>query len=322
MNNPIALLKERKIDYTKLAPMITLVVLFIVSSVASPYFLQIRNLHNILRQVSYTGIIGLGMTFVIIGGGIDLSVGSLAALSGGIAILALNAVGTNAGIPVAILVAILVGIAGGSFNGLLITRFKIAPFVVTLGTMSIFRSLTLFFINAGEYRSAVYDFRLIGSGRFLGVFIPVWLFIGLAVILQIILSNTRFGRYVLAVGSNERVARYSAIKVNLIRFSTYAIIGATVGVTAFLFGSRLNAVSSSNMGLYYEMDAIAAVVIGGTSMAGGAGSVMGTVLGAIILGIINNMLNMLGVSPYLQGTVKGLVIIFAVLLQYKSSRNN
>jgi ribose transport system permease protein len=322
MKNPIAALKDKNMDYSRLAPLMALAILFTISAVSSPYFLKIQNLHNILRQVSYTGIIALGMTFVIIGGGIDLSVGSLAALAGGVAILAMNAVGTNTGILVAAIVALAVGIAGGAFNGLLITKFKIASFVVTLGTMTIFRSLTLFFIDAGEYRSAVYDFRLIGSGKFLGIFIPVWLFLGLAAILQIVLTNTRFGRYVLAVGSNERVARYSAIKVNGIRFLTYGIIGATVGVTAFLFGSRLNAVSSSNMGLYYELDAIAAVVIGGTSMSGGAGTVLGTVLGAIILGIINNMLNMLGVSPYLQGTVKGLVIIFAVLLQYKSSRNN
>jgi ribose transport system permease protein len=312
----------KETDLSKFAPLLALVVLFIISAAASPYFLKIQNLHNILRQVSYTGIIALGMTFVIIGGGIDLSVGSLTALAGGVAILALNAVGNNAGIPLAIIVAIGVGFAGGSVNGLLITKFRIAPFVVTLGTMSIYRSLALYFINAGEYRSMVNDYKLIGSGKFLGIFIPVWLFLGLAVFLQIILTGTRFGRYVLTVGSNERVARYSAIKVNLIRFLTYSIVGVCVGISAMLFGSRLNAVSSSNMGLAYELDAIAAVVIGGTSMSGGSGTVLGTVLGAIILGIINNMLNMLGVSPYLQGTVKGLVIIFAVLLQYKSNKNN
>jgi len=321
MKNPIASLREAKFDVSRFAPLIALAVLFVISAVASPYFLKIQNLHNILRQVSYTGIIALGMTFVIIGGGIDLSVGSLSAMAGGVAILAMNALGTNAGIPLAIVVALGLGAAGGAFNGILITRFRIAPFVVTLGTMSIFRSLALYFIDAGEYRSMVYDYRLIGSGKFLGIFIPVWIFLGLAVVLQVVLNNTRFGRYVLAVGSNERVARYSAIKVNWIRFVTYLIVGSTVGVTAMLFGSRLNAVSSSNMGLFYELDAIAAVVIGGTSMSGGAGTVLGTVLGAVILGIINNMLNMLGVSPYLQGTVKGLVIIFAVLLQYKSSRN-
>jgi len=316
-------IRGRQVEYARFAPLIALAVLFIISALSSPYFLKLQNLLNILRQVSYTGTIALGMTFVIIGGGIDLSVGSLAAMAGGLAILVINAAGAGAdAIALGIVTALAVGTAGGALNGFLVTRFNMAPFVVTLGTMSIFRSLTLYFINAGEYRSASDAYRAIGAGKFLGLFIPVWLFLGLAALLQVVLTRTRYGRYVLAVGSSEQVARYSAIKVRLIRFGTYSITGFTVGVTAVMFGSRLNAVSSSNMGLYYEMDAIAAVVIGGTSMAGGAGTVLGTVLGAIILGIINNMLNMMGVSPYLQGTVKGLVIILAVLLQYRGNRNN
>ncbi len=315
-------LRNGSIDISRYASLIAFAILFIISAFASPYFLKIQNLMNILRQVSYTGTIALGMTFIIIGGGIDLSVGSLAALSGGAAILVLNATGPGSGsIVLAILTALAVAMLGGAFNGLMVTRFRIASFVVTLGTMSIYRSLALYFINAGEYRSQVPGYNIIGSGKFLGIFIPVWIFLGLAVFLHIVLRNTRYGRYVLAVGSSERVARYSAIKVNLVRFITYVITGFTVGVTAVMFGSRLNAVSSSNMGLFYELDAIAAVVIGGTSMSGGAGTVLGTVVGAVILGIINNMLNMMGVSPYLQGTVKGLVIIFAVLLQYKRQRD-
>jgi ribose transport system permease protein len=315
-------LRNGNIDISRYASLIAFAVLFIISAFASPYFLKVQNLMNILRQVSYTGTIALGMTFIIICGGIDLSVGSLAALSGGVAILVLNSAGSGFGsIVLAILTALAVAMLGGAFNGLMVTRFRIASFVVTLGTMSIYRSLALYLINAGEYRSQVPEYNIIGSGKFLGIFIPVWIFLGLAVFLQIVLRNTRYGRYVLAVGSSERVARYSAIKVNLVRFITYVITGFTVGVTAVMFGSRLNAVSSSNMGLFYELDAIAAVVIGGTSMSGGAGTVLGTVVGAVILGIINNMLNMMGVSPYLQGTVKGLVIIFAVLLQYKRQRD-
>ena len=207
----------------------------------------------------------------------------------------------------------------GYFLGLL--ERKNAPFVAALGTMSIFRSLTLYFIDAGEYRSTSDAYARIGAGSVAGLFVPVWIFLALAALLQVVLTRTRYGRYVLAVRASEQVARYSAIRVQLVRFGTYVITGFTVGVTAVMFGSRLNAVSSSNMGLYYEMDAIAAVVIGGTSMSGGAGTVLGTVLGAVILGIINNMLNMMGVSPYLQGTVKGAVIILAVLLQYKANRS-
>jgi ribose transport system permease protein len=192
----------------------------------------------------------------------------------------------------------------------LVTRFRVAPFVATLGTMSIFRSLTLYCIDAGEYRSASEAYARIGAGSFAGLFVPIWLLPALAALLQVVLTRTRYGRYVVAVGASEQVARDSAIRVQWVRFGTYVITGFTVGVTAVMFGSRLNAVSLSNMGLYYEIDAIAAVVIGGTSMAGGAG----TVLGAVILGIINNMLNMTGVSPYLQGTVKGVVIIVAAEL--------
>lgn len=307
-----------KFDFTKYAPLIALVVLFIVSSFASPYFLKYRNITNILRQASYTGIIGMGMTFVIIAGGIDLSVGSMVALVGGLALMALNYMGGGVmAIAGAILVCILLGAMAGGVNGLLVTKGRVAPFVATLGAMSIFRSLTLYVSSAGEIRSTSDIFPVIGSGYWLTLPIPVWVFIGLAVFFHILLNNTRFGRYVCAVGANEKVAVYSAIKINAVKLWTYVITGMTVAVTAILLSSRLNSLSSTNAGVFYELDAIAAVVIGGTSLSGGAGSITGTVIGAIILAMINNMLNMLGVSPYLQGTVKGMVIIFAVLMQYK-----
>jgi len=310
--------KLRDFDFSRHATLIALVVLFLLSAVSSPYFLKSRNLLNILRQVSYTGTIALGMTFVIIAGGIDLSVGSMTALVGGLSILVLNAAGGTAGaIVLAILAGLLFGCAAGAVNGLIVTRGRIAPFIATLGTMSIFRSLTLYFVDAGEYRSMSEAYQVIGSGLFLGVPIPAWIFLILALFLHLVLNNTGYGRYVCAVGANEQVARYSAIKVNRIKFISYLITGLTVGITSIMLSSRLNSVSSSNAGVSYELDAIAAVVIGGTSMAGGSGTIAGTVMGAIILGIINNMLNMLGVSPYLQGTVKGCVIILAVLLQYK-----
>lgn len=317
----LAALKGLRIEYSKAAPLVTLVVLFVLSAVASPYFLQYRNILNILRQVSYTGIIALGVTFVIISGGIDLSVGSMTAFTGGILILTLNTFPTGwGGIAAAAAAGLLVGTAAGAVNGLIVTKGRIAPFIATLGTMSIFRSLTLYIGNAGEFRSANRIYPELGAGIFLTIPIPVWVFLGLAALLHVLLTNTAFGRYVCAVGANEKVARYSAIKVNLVKFLSYAITGFTVGISAVLISSRLNSVSSSNTGTFYELDAIAAVVIGGTSMSGGSGTVWGTVIGAVILGIINNMLNMLGVSPYLQGTVKGLVIIAAVLMQYKKNR--
>lgn len=309
---------KKKFDFAKYAPIFALVILFILSSLASPYFLQVRNITNILRQSSYTGIIALGMTFVIISGGIDLSVGSMVALVGGIVIVLLNYFGGDPmAITWAILAGLCMGVLVGAVNGLIVTKGKIAPFIATLGTMSIFRSLTLYISNAGEFRSASDVYPVIGSGYFLGLPIPVWVFFIMAVVFHVILNNTRFGRYVCAVGSNEKVAVYSAIKIDMVKLMTYALTGFAVAVTSIMLSSRLNSLSSSNAGVFYELDAIAAVVIGGTSMSGGSGTIMGTVIGAIILGMINNMLNMIGVSPYLQGTVKGLVIIFAVLVQYK-----
>lgn len=311
-------LQLKNMDFEKYGPLFALFVLFVLSSVSSPYFLQTRNILNILRQVSYTGIIGLGMTFVIISGGIDLSVGSMTALIGGIIILVLNYFGGDvSAIIIAIIVGIILGVLAGAVNGVIITKGKVAPFIVTLGTMAIYRSFTLYISNAGEFRSSSSLYPELGMGHFLGIPIPVWIFLGLAAIFNLILFNTRYGRYVCAVGSNEKVAAYSAINVDLIKFISYLIVGFTVAVSAVLLSSRLNSISSSNAGINFELDAIAAVIIGGTSMTGGSGTVYGTVIGAIILGIVNNMLNMLGVSPYLQGTVKGLVIIGAVLIQRK-----
>ncbi|MCX6090864.1 MAG: ABC transporter permease, partial [Candidatus Atribacteria bacterium] len=214
-------------------------------SFASPYFLKVQNLLNILRQISYTGIIALGMTFIIISGGIDLSVGSMTAFVGGMIILTSNHfAGTISGIFIAILVGLLLGTAGGMLNGIIVTKGKISPFIATLGTMSIFRSLTLYISNAGEFRVVGDYYGKVGSAYFASIPIPVWLFIILTVFFQILLNNTRFGRYVCAVGSNEQVANYSAIKVNTVKFIAYAITGFTIGVTSIMLSSRLNSISS------------------------------------------------------------------------------
>jgi ribose transport system permease protein len=317
----------RRFDYQKYGPIIALVVLIAVSSIASSHFLSFGNIKNILRQVSFTGIIALGMTFVIIGGGIDLSVGSMVALTGGAVILALNWFMNSFGngyestaILMACLTGLAVGAAAGGINGLVVTRGKVAPFIATLGTMAIFRSLTLYIAGAGVFRSESDLFQQLGMGNLLGIPTPVCCFLALAVIFTVVLNHTRLGRYTCAVGANQKVAKYSAIRVDLVRFLSYVLVGLTVGISSVLMASRMNSINSTNVGTGFELDAIAAVVIGGTPMAGGKGSVWGTVIGAIILGIINNMLNMLGVSPYLQGTVKGLVIIGAVLIQRQKSQ--
>jgi ribose transport system permease protein len=309
---------KRRINYSTWTPLAALIILIIISALASPYFLSPRNLLNITRQISYTGIIALGMTLIIIAGGIDLSVGSLIGLAGGVAILALNATGGGPlAVTVAILVALAVGVIGGMLNGSLVTVGRVAPFIATLGTMSIFRSLTLYMANGGEFRSQSNLYPAVGSGLFLEVPIATWVFLILAILFHILLTYTPYGRHVCAVGANELVARYSAIRVYFVKFMTYVLTGFTVGVSAVLLSSRLNAVSSTNAGVFYELDAIAAVVIGGTSMSGGMGTIWGTVIGAAVLGVINNMLNMAGVSTYLQGLVKGIIIIAAVLVQYK-----
>jgi len=309
-----------RLNLEKYGPLVALAILFTVSALTSEHFLKPQNLLNILRQVSYTGIIGLGMTFVIIAGGIDLSVGSLTALAGGLAILSLNQFGGGWGaIAMAMLVSLVAGAAGGAVNGLLVTKGRVAPFIATLGTMAVFRSTTLYIQSAGEYQSSSELYASIGMGNWLGIPIPVWVFLTLTVVFAIVLNRTPFGRYVCAVGANERVARYSAINVHAVRFMTYLIVGLTVGITALLLSSRMNSISSSNAGANYELDAIAVAIIGGTSLSGGSGSMFGTLIGAVILGIVNNMLNMWEVSPYLQGAVKGAVIIGAVLIQRKRS---
>jgi len=310
----------RKFHYQKYASLIALALLFTVSSVLSPYFLQVQNILNILRQISYTGMIALGQTFVIISGGIDLSVGSLTAFNASVGILFLNylmKIFSNEFIAMAggIIAALIMGLLAGSLNGFLITRGRIAPFIVTLGSMAIFRSLALFVGSAGEIRSVSGFYGTFGMNRVLFLPVPVFIMLLLTAGLSIILNNTRYGRYLCAVGSSARVAMFSAINVDRIKFIAYTISGVLVSISAVMLSSRFNAVSTSNMGMGFELDAIAAVIIGGTPLTGGRGTIWGTIMGAIILGIINNMLNMLGVSPYLQGTVKGLVIIGAVYIQ-------
>lgn len=297
-----------------------IILIVIATFVGWPNFLKVRNLTNILRQISYTGIISLGMTLIIISGGIDLSVGSMAAFVGGISIFFLNLFGPTStlGIVLTFLFALVLGSACGALNGIMVSKFKMAPFIVTLGTMSIFRSLIQYFSNAGTILSVNMDYGKLGSSMFLGLPIPVWCFIIVGLVLHVVLNHTSFGRYLCATGSNEQVARYSAINIAIVKFLPYVITGFTVGVTAVMWSSRLNCINPSDCA-GYEMDAIAAAVIGGTLMSGGKGSIIGTMMGAVMLGIINNMLVMGGISAFLQQAVKGFVIIVAVLLQYNNS---
>ncbi len=297
-------------------PFLALAALLLVCMVSNEYFRSPQNLVNITRQVSCTGIVALGMTFVIIGGGIDLSVGSLLALAGVSGVMLMGRIADpTVAVFAAFAATLVIGILGGVVNGAIITLGKVPSFIATLGTLSIYRSLSLYMADAGTVSSSNDLFRSLGSAAFLGLPLPAWVFFGLAVVFGVILRQTSLGRHICATGANPKAAEYAAIRTNVIRFVTYAIAGFTAGVSAFLFSTRLNSISSTDAGLSYELDAIAAAIIGGTAMNGGRGSIAGTVAGVFILGIISNALDMWGAPVNLQGLVKGSIIIIAVLIQ-------
>jgi ribose transport system permease protein len=320
-----------------LAVLIVFTIVYEFATKGESILIKPENVVNILRQVSFVGIIAMGMTLVITLGGIDLSVGSLVAFLGGVGILLLNALlARDTTEWIAVLAAFAAILAGGGvaglINGVLVSKGGLAPFIATLGGLAAYRSLAMALVAGGEYRSdGTGVFGRLGAG---GIAIPgtniapnapspiplllpwpVLIFAIVAFVAWMVLNRTRLGRYIVAIGSNERSAIYSAIKVDRVKILTYGILGLCTGIAALLVASRLASISSSSSGTLYELDVIAAVVIGGTRMRGGAGTVVGTVIGVLILGVIQNMLNLLQVSVYLQGLVKGLVIIGAVLLQ-------
>lgn len=281
-----------------------------VLAVLSPVFLRWANILNVIRQSSIYGIMAVGMTFVILTGGIDLSVGSILAISGAMAAGALKA---DAGVAAAIAVGLGVGIACGLANGLLITMGKITPFVVTLGMMSIARGLTLIYSNGHPISGFSETFRFLGGGSLFGIPFPIVVFILSVVVAWLILTQTRLGRYTYAIGGNEETVKLSGINANFYKTMVYVISGITSGMSALILTSRLNS-AGPTAGMSYELDVIAAVVIGGTSLSGGRGSVWGTLVGALLIAVINNGMNLLGISPYFQQLVKGVIIISAVML--------
>jgi ribose transport system permease protein len=301
---------------------LALLLLLVVCSASSQAFRSPQNLLNISRQISYSGIIAIGMTFVIIGGGIDLSVGALLALSGTLGIMAMNQCQNELlGVMLCLMLSLLAGAAGGMINGTLVTLGRLPPFIATLGSMAIFRSLTLYLANAGLTSSQNQYFGKIGGAEFLSLPLAAWLLLILTFAAWVLLNRSAFGRHLCATGANQRVAVYAAIRIDLLRFATYVLCGSLAGLSAFLLGGRLNSLSSTTAGNSYEMDGIAAAIIGGTAMSGGRGCVWGTLAGAFILGIVSNILDMWGISANFQGTVKGAVIIIAVLLQRQEAKS-
>ncbi|TFG62686.1 MAG: ribose ABC transporter permease [Spirochaetales bacterium] len=289
---------------------IAFIIICAILTILSPVFLSITNILNIVRQSSIFGIMAIGMTFIILTGGIDLSVGSILAIAGAVAAGMLK---SGVGMLPVVLVALLIGIGCGLANGLLITIGRIAPFVVTLGMMSIARSLTLIFTKGYPISGFNETYRFIGGGDILSVPVPIIIFILTVVIAWLILTQTRLGRYTYAIGGNEETVKLSGINSNFYKTIVYIISGIASAISALILTSRLNS-AEPVAGQGYELDVIAAVVIGGTSLSGGRGGVWGTLIGALLIGVINNGMNLLGISPYFQLFVKGLIIIGAVLL--------
>ena len=320
---PLWRARLRQVPWQQFTPLAGLVLLLIIGSLIHPSFLSTTNLFNVLTRSAFIGIIAVGATFVIIGGGIDLSVGSMAAFLSGAMILIMNALGDGTLSPVGVVlvgvgVILATGLLAGAGNGLAITRGRIEPFIVTLGTLGIFRSLVTYLADGGTISldlalRGVY--RPVFYGTLLGIPIPVWVFAAVATLGAILLHRTRFGRYVRAIGSNQEVARYAAIRVARVRTLTYVIQGLCVAIAVALYVPRLGSASGST-GILWELEAIAAVIIGGTALKGGSGHVWGTVVGAIMLSLIGNVLNLTtAISEYLNGAVQGLIIIGAVFLQ-------
>jgi len=360
-------------------PLFTLVLLIIATALCqrlrtgSATFLSLQNFRNILATWSFVGIIALGMTFIIIAGGIDLSVGSLAAFAGGAGIWMMNtainaaqirremndaasinlplpysqiraalahlllllhlAGSETAGVAFAIIVTITIGVLAGFLNGLIIVRGRIAPFIATLGGLAAYRSIAMAMIDGGTFEAASPNlFHRLAAGGIavpgartggnlpLIIPYPVLIFFALAIAMAVLLNRMQFGRYIYAIGGNEQATRFSGVDVEKIKILAYVLVGTLTGISALLLASHTNSVSSSSTGQLYELDVIAAVVVGGTRMTGGWGTIFGTVVGVMILGVIGNMLNFLDVSIYLQGLVKGGIIIAAAFVQQVGQR--
>lgn len=310
-NKPLELLRWLWAEYSVLYALVLIVV---IASFLNPHFLTFRNITNILKQVSVIGIISMGMTVVILSGGIDLSVGSVLALVGVASVAALNYTGNVAA---AVAAALLLGALIGAINGLIITKGQIAPFIATLGMMAVARSLALYFISGGSIVGQISGYTVFANAMVLKLRLPIYFFFGITLLAAVLMRKTRFGRYIYAIGSNERAALLSAIHVDRVKLWAYVLCSTLTAAAAVIEASNLNSISSASSGHSYELDAIAAVIIGGTRLSGGRGRIVGTLLGVLLLGVLNNVLNLLNLSPFLQGFVKGIIIIIAVLLQKK-----
>lgn len=320
--------KKIKLYLIKFQSVIALLIMCILLSFLSDKFLTGENAWNVMRQISVNVIISVGMTLVILTGGIDLSVGSILAIAGAITASMLK-FGTeitdlNLYIGFTLLGAIVGGTLAGTFlgwfNGLTITRFKVPPFVATLAMLTITRGLTMLWTGGFPITGLGDNMAFIGTGWFLGIPMPVWISAFIVLIAIVLTRKTKLGRHIYAIGGNETASRLSGLKINKVKMIVYSIAGALSAVGGIIVTSRLDS-AQPNAGMGFELDSIAAVVIGGTSLSGGKGTILGTVQGALIIGILNNGLVLLNVSPFWQQVVKGLVILLAVVIEKFNSKN-
>lgn len=304
--NLLRVLRQSPIFY----PLIGLLAVSIIMVFASDSFLSVANITNIMRQVSIIAIIAAGMTFVILTGGIDLSVGAVMALAGTIA-AGLMVAGLNASL--ALLAGIGIGIGIGVFNGGLVAFAGMPSIIVTLATMGIARGFGLMYSGGYPISGLPSWIKFFGGGTVLGVQMPILIMLVVYVLAWVLLERTPFGRHVYAIGGNETATRLSGVRVSRTKLFVYVLSGFTASIAAIVLTSRLMS-GQPNAGTGFELDAIAAVVLGGTSIAGGRGSVIGTLIGALLLGVLNNGLNMMGVDPYVQNVIKGGIILLAIYI--------
>ncbi len=314
--------------FRKYAIVLILLAMFILMSILSPAFLQPRNLLNVVRQISVIGLIAMGVTMAIITTGIDLSSGSVLAVAAVVAASLAQRPDWAARmypnlpvLPVIIPVAagLLIGAVCGYINGALIAKSKIPPFIATLGMMTAARGVALLYSNGRPISSLTASFNFLGQGEVLGIPFPIIVLIIMAAITQVMLNNTRFGRHVYALGGNEQAARISGVNLDSVKIRVYTYAGLLSGLAGVVLASRISS-GQPGLGQGYELDAIASAVIGGTSLAGGIGTVWGTLVGALIIGVLNNGLDLLNVSAYWQMIVKGAIIVAAIIIDERKNR--
>ena len=306
-----------RITTSKYSYIISFVGLLIIATIANPMYFSYANLSTLLLQASIKGIIALGMSLLIIAGMIDLSVGSMVALVAGIGVVVLNSTGSPW---IALAFCVAFGALLGLINGLLVTLGRIAPFIVTLATMSAYRSIIVQLGQGGPFNvnaDILPSFRMIAAGNVFGIPNLALIFVAITFVMALIMLRTKFGRYVYAVGSNEQAARLTGINVNAVKTLCFTITGLLAGISAFLLISRLTSITAPNAGTSFELDAIAGVAIGGIAMTGGRGVIAGSFFGSLMVQMIEGILIAARIPPFLNGLVKGVIIIFTVFLQRK-----